>query len=106
VVRRVTETRLLTVQQPWATAIVDGKKDVENRGPRFGVGYRGPLWIHAGREWSDDGFRSDLIHEAYPTAVDVGFRGLGFYLGAVIGRVDVVDAHRFEPGCTPRKPST
>jgi hypothetical protein len=37
--------RLLTVRQPWASLIVRGVKDIENRS-RF-TDYRGPLLIHA-----------------------------------------------------------
>ena len=40
------EMRALTVRQPWATAIMWGGKDVENR-PRRTL-HRGPLLIHAG----------------------------------------------------------
>lgn len=36
--------RALTVQQPWAWAIVHGGKDVENRTQAWS--YRGPLAIH------------------------------------------------------------
>jgi hypothetical protein len=38
--------RVLTVHQPWAGLLVDGIKDVENRG--WKTNYRGPLLIHAG----------------------------------------------------------
>ena len=37
--------RVLTVREPWATLIVAGAKDVENRSRYFG--HRGPLLIHA-----------------------------------------------------------
>jgi hypothetical protein len=37
---------LLTVRQPWASAIFYAGKDVENR--TWSTGYRGRLWIHAG----------------------------------------------------------
>lgn len=36
---------VLSVQQPWAWALVAGPKPVENR--KWATGYRGPLWIHA-----------------------------------------------------------
>lgn len=38
--------KALTVQQPWAWAIVHGGKDIENRTQAWS--YRGPLAIHAG----------------------------------------------------------
>lgn len=39
--------RILTVQQPWGTAIARMGKDVENRGRTLGP-YRGPVGVHAG----------------------------------------------------------
>ena len=39
--------RVISIQQPWAWAIVHGPKRVENR--TWGTPYRGPLLIHAGR---------------------------------------------------------
>ena len=38
--------RALSIRQPWAWLIVNGYKDVENRG--WATKYRGPLLIHAG----------------------------------------------------------
>lgn len=45
-VRRVDGVRVLSVQQPWAWAIVSGAKRVENRG--WKTPHRGPVLIHAG----------------------------------------------------------
>lgn len=97
----MTDHRLLTVRQPWAKPIVDGVKNPENRGPRFGTGYRGPLWIHAGATWDDDGLRSEIIAEHYlaPRTLFDNYHDAGFVLGAVIGLVIVTDAHHGEPGC-------
>jgi ASCH domain len=39
-------TPALTVRQPWASLIIEGTKDVENRG--WSTYHRGPLIIHAG----------------------------------------------------------
>ena len=50
----VEEPRALTVAQPWAWAIVQGYKDVENRAWR--TSHRGRLLIHAGRKVDPDGF--------------------------------------------------
>ena len=43
--------RALTIRQPWASAIMHGGKDVENR--TWATKHRGMLWIHAGlkRDW-------------------------------------------------------
>jgi hypothetical protein len=45
--------KALSIRQPWAWAIAHGGKDVENR--TWGGGYRGPLAIHAGARWDEDG---------------------------------------------------
>jgi ASCH domain len=37
---------VLTIRQPWASAIFVAGKDIENRG--WATEYRGRLWIHAG----------------------------------------------------------
>jgi hypothetical protein len=104
----------LTVQQPWAWAIVHGGKDVENRTQAWG--YRGPLAIHAGQRWSSRGEHSPLVAAAYfdarqrqgwlvmdregapRRAAEVG---LGRFVdegqfGAIVGVVDLVDAHLAE----------
>jgi hypothetical protein len=39
--------KALTIRQPWASLIIAGIKDVENR--TWSTGYRGELVIHAGR---------------------------------------------------------
>ena len=101
--------KALTVQQPWAWAIVHGGKDVENRTQVWK--HRGPLAIHAGTRWSPRGGRSGLVWDALrdrfgwpvgPTAARDDDRS-GFDairpLGAVIGVVDLMDVHLAEDGC-------
>jgi hypothetical protein len=93
--------RALTVQQPWAWAIVHGGKDVENRTQAWG--YRGPLAIHAGARISERGLQSPLVQEAAQRVdserpVVLPFNGKvwrhdSLQLGAVIGVVDLVDVH-------------
>jgi hypothetical protein len=90
--------KALTVQQPWAWAIVHGGKDVENRTQAWT--YRGPLAIHAGSRFSDRGGRSPLLlqHEAYADADMVK--------GAIIGVVDLVDVHGAQSvGFWPEQPA-
>lgn len=48
VARRPYATRALTVWQPWAWAIIEGHKTVENRPMATKV--RGPIAIHAGKQ--------------------------------------------------------
>ncbi|QDF16237.1 ASC-1 transcription coactivator [Gordonia phage Malachai] len=94
--------KALTVQQPWAWAIVHGGKLIENRTANWS--YRGPLAIHAGLRWSDRGSQSDLVHGAWhkqhPPHGIVGGRlpEWQFEKGAIIGLVDLVDVHP-DGGC-------
>lgn len=44
--------KALTVKQPWAYAITQLGKDVENRSQR--TRYRGPVLIHAGKAWAKE----------------------------------------------------
>lgn len=73
--------KALTIQQPWAWAILHAGKDVENRS--WSTQYRGPLAVHAAckvdreaAEWLlEQGFR---VPEDLPT-------------GAVLGTIEVMD---------------
>lgn len=59
---------VLTVCQPWnwaALAPIPAPKRAENRGRR--IGYRGPLWWHAGARsrWDAEGASSHIIERAW-----------------------------------------
>lgn len=84
----------LSVRQPWAWAIINAGKDIENRAwrsPNPGLSFRGRVAIHAAsgmtrdeyaeaREWIDT--RCYTIPTPDPSAL---------FLGGIIGTVDVVD---------------
>lgn len=96
--------RALTVQQPWAWAIIHGGKLIENRTANWS--YRGPLAIHAGQRWSERGASSDLIHDAWHQhgtfAHPADARdGWAFHYGAILGVVDLVDVHPDVGCCRP-----
>lgn len=80
--------RALTVRQPWASALLVGGKDVENR--TRDTHYRGPLIIHAGkvadRSTDFDERLLDLTAAAYEHPL-VEQRGM------ILGIVDVVSTH-------------
>ena len=57
--------RILTVRQPWASLIVLGHKDIENR--TWSTRYRGPLLIHAASVIS----RNDRIARAFAASMDI-----------------------------------
>lgn len=103
--------KALTVQQPWAWAIVHGGKDVENRTTAWK--HRGQLAIHAGARWSDRGAHSPLVARAFidnlmsqgwvpprgpdafiVTAVEDGLLPELFAdFGAITGVVNLTDVH-------------
>lgn len=97
---------MLTVQQPWAWAIIDGGKTIENRKQLWS--YRGPLAIHAGRTWSVAADGNATMLEAAQSddrirhAVHGGFlQRSWFTTSAVIGVVDLVDCHVADGCCAP-----
>lgn len=108
--------KALTVQQPWAWAIFNGKP-VENRTQAWS--YRGPLAIHAGKRWSGRGARDERVIRANLAALQAdGWRPLDFgdtlarqiaqgipangrvdHRGAIIGVTQLVDVHPETGGC-------
>jgi hypothetical protein len=86
--------KVLSVRQPWAGLIVEGVKPVENR--TWATRYRGPLAIHAGARWDDDGglevARRLLAAEGVPEWPELC--GL---TGGVIGMVELVDCVSAHP---------
>ena len=100
--------RAITVQQPWAWAILHGGKNVENRTGLWR--YRGPLAIHAGTRLSDRGMTDQRVGHALrdrghimierrgqPTMAHL--LGAPIHLGAIIGVVDLDGAHPAAPDC-------
>jgi hypothetical protein len=85
--------RVLTVRQPWAWAIINGGKDVENRTRNIAGAYRGPVAIHAAarlpkfEEHWDSGTVIAGITGRRPL-----FHG-PWSLGTILGVVDLVDVH-------------
>lgn len=72
-----TTIKVLSVRQPWASLIVEGVKDVENRG--WSTKYRGRLYIHAGSGYDKDGEVHDRVNATR---------------GAIIGYVELMDCRR------------
>ena len=78
--------KALTIHQPWAWAIAEGIKQVENR--VWSTPYRGELAIHAGKKWDEAGreFLEGLGH----TVPDDLPRS------AIVAVVDLVDVLPYE----------
>ena len=66
--------KALTIKQPWASLIIYGDKDVENRS--WPTSYRGPLLIHAGKGYDVNG--DQYIDAPIPLEA-----------GGIIGQVDL-----------------
>jgi hypothetical protein len=84
---------VLSVPQPWAWLIVNGYKNIENRG--WSTGFRGEILIHAGQR-----FEKQQMHEVsavkerfpqipLPLLTDRG--PTGYQTGGIIGIARVVD---------------
>lgn len=82
--------RGLSLLQPWATLMAIGAKRIETRS--WGVGYRGPLLIHASKGFGQDE-RHLCMEPPFCTALtDAGLEKLrDLPLGSVLALVDLVD---------------
>jgi hypothetical protein len=88
--------KILSIRQPWASLIISGIKDVENRTWR--TNYRGPVLVHASLR-ADDIPSVDLVryYGAFPPSDQAR--------GGIVGVVDIVDCVRpyssrwYAPGC-------
>lgn len=88
--------RALSIRQPWAWAILNAGKDIENRPRRFN--YRGPICIHASLykpNEDDQAFFIATMASAQSRDVsDVNMIGLfAKYMprGGIIGTAEIVD---------------
>lgn len=91
--------KCLTVQQPYAWAIMLGEKPIENRSQAWK--YRGPLAIHAGLTYSQAGCNEIVSIMGFSLGKPGAERGeisCGA-LGAILGVVDLVDIHEGWDGC-------
>ena len=80
------EMKALSIQQPWAWAIFHGK-DAENRTWR--TDYRGPLWIHTGKGFDDEGYAWLIKHQK---ELDILVPPLSIlHRGVILGKADLVD---------------
>ncbi len=83
--------RALTIRQPYAWAIMQGEKDVENR--VWNTPFRGRFWVHAGSyRWPRETDWKDLLFgiDDVPDQDELP-------RGAILGTVELVDVvHGYE----------
>jgi len=77
------EEPVLTIRQPWASAIFRAGKDVENRPRR--THFRGRLWIHAGL------FRDRAAVDRWARSNGVWIPEEPLPRGVILGSVELVD---------------
>lgn len=90
--------RILTVRPPWSAAIIHSGKNVENRARNIAGAYRGPVAIHAGKQFDHDAVFPDKT----PLDVDVYGTEGGIIRGAIIGVVDLVGSHLVKESASER----
>jgi hypothetical protein len=77
--------KALSIQQPWAWAILNAEKDIENRD--WYTNFRGEVLIHAGKKIDKDGY-DYLFHETNLFYVPP-YKDLK--TGGIVGKVTIVD---------------
>jgi hypothetical protein len=92
----MTEMRILTVRQPWAWAIMQGWKNVENRSQNIAGRYRGPVAIHAALQ-QDRAPEGHVLYTAQDGWLAWAENPVGLpwreNLGSIICVVDLVATH-------------
>ncbi len=89
--------KCLTIREPWAKAIMDGLKPVENRSRNVAGDHRGPLVVHVSQTY--DGHPATRRVQQLAPGYTLDLR----YVGLMVGIVDLVDVHRpgDRPDCQP-----
>ncbi len=83
------EVKALSIRQPWASLIVAGIKDVENR--TRATKYRSPVLVHAaGASTTVEGL-ARAMELAHDYAASIAVNCNDFPRSAIIGKVDLVD---------------
>ena len=82
--------KAITIKQPWASLIVEGIKDIENR--TWPTKFRGRILIHSGIKID----QSYFIEKIWGIPLDVQKNGReailrGMPIGSIIGSVEIVD---------------
>ena len=84
--------KILTVKQPWASLIIHGGKDIENR--QWWTGIRGRIGIHSSAKLEKAECEDALALLRSIGGKDASLPLVGRDLGSIIGTVEVVDCVR------------
>lgn len=87
--------KAITVRQPWAWAIMQAGKNVENRSRNIVGSYRGPLVIHAAQRLDPDALNECAARSGHSVSSLIGtllYNPMGEQ-GAALGIVDLIDSH-------------
>lgn len=96
-VQKFETVRVLSVRQPWASLIVTGIKDVENR--TWSTPYRGTIYIHASQRFDNDAmdYLVEYGEAIFGDAAQEVLESLVHHpRGALLGRVTLSDIIPFE----------
>jgi hypothetical protein len=82
--------KALSIRQPWASLIVSGGKDIENRD--WSTIYRGIVAVHSSAKMAKDDMESacDLMRTFIAKFSADKFKQDSFPLGAILGTVEIV----------------
>jgi len=84
--------KALSIQQPWAWAILHAGKDVENR--TWAHNYRGPILIHTGKKFDNDGYswliEQALFNDKISLTIDEIPLKKNFPLGGIVGQATIL----------------
>src|ERR1700682_4460171 len=80
--------KIISIRQPWASLIVGGVKDVENR--TWPTRYRGPVLVHASQHVDD--VSSEDIERRFGVRMPSALP-----LGGIVGITEIVDCVRPHP---------
>src|SRR5262249_15350387 len=91
------QMKALSIRSPWWWYILHGGKDIENRD--WATGFRGRVWIHAGKWWKGDEVLEDIRYIA-DEILEPGTQAwanppllsdLMPWRGCIVGSVEIVD---------------
>jgi hypothetical protein len=78
--------KAISIKQPWASFVIEGIKDIENR--NWFTYHRGLLYIHTGKGFDLQGAK--LVSELYPEYKEI-IEQSKYIRGGIIGHVHMID---------------